>query len=81
MGVIKDLWFGMNYETGRFSHTKLWGNIANLTATFIMIKLTYMSQLTENYFLIYLGVVASHQVASKFLNLKKTDVINKENNN
>lgn len=60
----------MNYNDGKFSHTKHWANVAYCTATFVIIKLTYLNQLNENYFLIYLGVVAAHGTASKFLNLK-----------
>ena len=30
-----------------------------------------MNQLTENYFLFYLGVVASHATASKLLGIRK----------
>jgi len=55
---------------GKFSHTKFWANIAYCTATFVIIKLTYFHQLTENYFLIYIGVVAAHGTASKFLSTK-----------
>ena len=66
--------FGAKLTTdasGQFSHTKLWSNIGYLTATFIMLKLTYNSKLTEDYFAIYLGVMAGHTVASKWLTAKE----------
>jgi hypothetical protein len=67
---LKELYDGLTHDKGEFSHTKFWANIAYATATVVIFKLTYMSQLNENYFLIYLGVVAAHGTASKFLNLK-----------
>lgn len=69
---LSKLWAGLTHTPdGKVSHTKFWSNIAYLTATFIVIKLTYMNQLTENYFLFYLGVVASHASVSKMLGIRK----------
>lgn len=65
---LNDLYKGLNTNPdGKFSHTKFWSNVANACATFIMIKLTYTGTLTENYFMIYLGVVASHTAVSKLI--------------
>lgn len=69
---LKNLYIGLVYTPdGKVSHTKFWSNIAYCTATFVIIKLTYMNQLTENYFLFYLGVVASHASVSKMLGIRK----------
>ena len=69
---LKELYHGLTHTPdGKISHTRFWSNIAYCTATFIVIKLTYMNQLTENYFLFYLGVVASHATASKLLGIRK----------
>lgn len=70
--IISELYRGLNTTPdGKFSHTKFWSNVANATATFIMIKLTYTGALTENYFMIYLGVVASHTAVSKLIGVIK----------
>lgn len=55
---------------GVISHTKFWETVCYLTATFIIIKLTYMSQLTENYLIIYVGTLAARGAVSKFLTTK-----------
>jgi hypothetical protein len=73
MNFFRELYDGLTHEKGEFSHTKFWANIAYATATVVVIKLTYMSQLTENYFLYYLAVVAAHGSVSKFLNMKAAD--------
>ena len=65
---LNELYRGLNTTPdGKFSHTKFWSNVANAVASFIMIKLTYTGALTENYFVIYLGVVASHTAVSKLI--------------
>lgn len=69
---IKELYRDLTTtNTGKFSHTKFWSNIAYCAATFIIIKLTYQKELTENYFAIYLGVVASHASISKWISTPK----------
>jgi len=68
---FKSFYVGLSHdENGNFNNTRFWASVAYFTATFIVIKLTYLNQLTENYFLIYLGVVAAHGTASKFINTK-----------
>lgn len=68
MNPIEELYRGLNTNpNGKFSHTKFWSNVAYCTATFIMFKLTYMSQLTPDYLMIYLATVASHASVSKYI--------------
>lgn len=58
--------------TGQISHTKLWTNIAYLSATLAFLRLTLVSSDPPNpeIWLIYLGVVGAHNVASKVLSMK-----------
>ena len=55
-------------ETDRvtLSHTKIWSNIAYLAGTWKFLT----SDVNSDIWLIYLGVVGSAQVASKYLSLK-----------
>jgi hypothetical protein len=48
------------------SHTKVWSNIAYLAGTYKFIT----ADVNADIWLIYLGVVGSAQVASKYLSLK-----------
>ena len=55
-------------ETGRVSHTKAWSNIANATATAVVAKVYILSNHTDPELLaLYLGIVGSHAIASKYL--------------
>ena len=67
---MKKLLLALISRDGVISHTKFWESVCYLTVTFILIKLTYMSQLTENYLLIYVGTLAARGAASKFMTLK-----------
>jgi hypothetical protein len=58
-------------ETARWSHTKLWANVAYLTATGCVIWYAFNSWLSADMLGLYLGVVAGHNVASKFLTLRE----------
>lgn len=65
---LSELYTGLTTTpTGKFSHTKFWSNIAYLTATYVIAVMTHNGNLTEEYFMIYLGVVASHASVSKWL--------------
>lgn len=58
--------------TGQLSHTKLWTNIAYLSATLAFLNATLFSDAPpeSEIWLIYLGVVGAHNVSSKILSLK-----------
>lgn len=61
---LKDLITEPNGET--LSHTKVWSNIAYAAGTWKFIT----SDVNADIWLIFLGVVGSAQVASKYLSLK-----------
>lgn len=63
-------------EAQRWSHTKLWANIAYLTATGCIIWYAVNSWLTADMLGMYLGVVGAHNVASKFLTLRDDAQVN-----
>lgn len=56
--------------TNQVSHTKLWNNIANATATGSFIYEVYKNQDSEWLWLIYLGVVGGSALVSKLLSLR-----------
>lgn len=58
--------------TCQLSHTKLWTNIAYLAATLAFVRITLFSNEPSNaeIWLIYLGIVGTHNVASKVLSMK-----------
>ena len=55
---------------GGLSATKLWVNVAYFVATLIMLWYGVVYKVTPELLLIYLGVVASHAGASKWLSAK-----------
>ena len=58
--------------TGQLSHTKLWTHVAYFAATIAFVRVTLFSVDPTNpeIWLIYLGVVGAHNVASKILSMK-----------
>lgn len=58
--------------TGQLSHTKLWTNIAYFSATlaFLHITLILPEPSSPEIWLIYLGIVGAHNVASKAMSMK-----------
>lgn len=57
---------------GKPSHTKVFSSVAYITATWIVIVLTYRNTLNVDYFLWYLAIVGAHATASKWID-KKVD--------
>lgn len=56
--------------TGLLSHTKLWQNIAYLTATGAFIYMAYAGTASAEIWLVYLGVIGASATASKFLSMR-----------
>lgn len=56
--------------TDQLSHTKLWNNIANLVATYVVLDLHREGQLSIEWMLLYLAVVGGVAVLSKWTSLK-----------
>ena len=59
-------------SNGKISHTKVWSNIAYLSATIIFLYYGFKGTLTTEVWFLYLGIVAGHNTASKFLSSKQT---------
>lgn len=71
-------------STNKISHTKFWSNIAYFAATIAFLSLNLFASPTANggmeiIWLIYLGVVASNAVASKWISYKYTNATNTTN--
>lgn len=77
--IVKEIYEGLTHRGGEFSSTKFWASAAYAVASWIMCYLTLHSLMNAEYFLFYLGIVASHATASKFLTGKYKE--NKENVN
>lgn len=56
--------------TDQLSHTKLWNNIANLVATYVVLDLHRVGQLSIEWMLLYLAVVGGVAVLSKWTSLR-----------
>jgi len=56
--------------TGGLSHTKLWTNIAYLSATVAFCWMSYSGTATGEIWVIYLGTLTVHGAASKLIGLK-----------
>lgn len=59
--------------TGQLSHTKLWANIAYCAATVAFLRIAIFSPepaANAEIWLTYLGIVGTHNVASKILSIK-----------
>lgn len=67
---IKDL-ITDDANPDRISHTKLWSNIAHLTATAVFIKQAWANTLDYDIWLIYLGIVGAQGAAMAFLSRGK----------
>jgi hypothetical protein len=64
-----------NEKTGLLSHTKFWSNVAYFAATLAFLNLNLfnsgaVSGVLEFIWVIYLGVVASNAIASKWISYK-----------
>ena len=66
--MMKDIYNGLFMRNGQFSSTKFFSVVAYSIASYLVLKMGV--NITENTFLIYLGVVGGHATASKFLDLK-----------
>jgi len=59
---------------GSYSHTKLWANIANATATGAILNVSYNGTLSAELLGTFLVGVGAQRVASKFLDKKTQEV-------
>jgi len=51
----------------RISHTKLWSNVAHLTATIVFLKEAWAGTLNYDIWLAYLGIVGAQTTVQAFL--------------
>ena len=59
--------------SGNWSHTKVWSNLGNVAMTTIFFRVAWNAQVTDGLawlFLVYGGLVAGSQVASKIIGLR-----------
>jgi hypothetical protein len=54
----------------RYSHQKIWSNIANAVMTIGIAKMFWMATITADILMIYAVFVGASTLGSKFLNLK-----------
>lgn len=66
-------WLGLITDagTGLLSHTKLWTQVAYLAATLAFLRLVFSDTPPgADIWLIYLGIVGGHNIASKVISMK-----------
>lgn len=56
--------------TLQLSHTKLWNNVANAIATYVVVDMHRMKTLSIEWMLLYLAVVGGVGLASKFMSMR-----------
>jgi hypothetical protein len=56
--------------TGKYSGHRVWYAISNITATGAIIKMSYLSELTVDFFIAYLAIVGGYSVASEMIKAK-----------
>lgn len=56
--------------TDQLSHTKIWNNVANVVATYVVIDMHLRKTLSIEWMLLYLAVVGGVGLASKFISMK-----------
>lgn len=56
--------------TGQLSHTKVWNNIANAVATYVVVDLHREGKLSIEWMLLYLAVVGGVAVLSKWTSMR-----------
>lgn len=69
--LLTDIWFGLFYRAGHFSHTKLWSNIGYSVFTWAIITKVINNTASDELFLIYISVTAMHTTASGILSKYK----------
>lgn len=62
INFIKNLWIGLTYTHGEFSSTKFFSSVAYGISSWIIIHSELKSTLSTDFFALYLGVVAGHNV-------------------
>lgn len=69
-----EFWLGLTHTNDVFSSTKFFSSIAYIAATWVVIHQELASTLSTELFLIYLGVVAGHNVLLRRFASKEEDV-------
>lgn len=77
--LISDIWYGMFYRAGKFSHTKAWSNAGYAIFSWAIITKVINNTASDELFLIYISVTALHTTASSLL--AKYDIKGKQDEN
>ncbi len=71
--MIKAIFDKFNHKDNGYLVRRYISLSGHIIAMVIMVKLTWMSQLTEGYFGIYVAFVAGHASAEKYIARKKVE--------
>lgn len=69
--VVGNSWKGLTYTSGKFSHLKMWSNIALGIATWVIFKITMQEKLTVDIFVVYLAAATGARITDKYLTGKQ----------
>lgn len=64
---VKSAWAALNFTSGKFSHLKMWSNVALACATWVIISVTLQEKLTVDLFVVYLGASTGARITDKYL--------------
>jgi hypothetical protein len=65
--AIGSSWRALTFTSGKFSHLKMWSNIALCIATWVVFKLTMQEKLTVDIFVVYLAAATGARITDKYL--------------
>lgn len=64
---IFSAWRALTYTGGKFSHLKMWSNIALVVASWIVIKLTLQGSITVDILVVYMASATGARITDKYL--------------
>ena len=69
--MVGSSWRGLTYTGGKFSHLKMWSNVALGLATWVVFKITMQEKLTVDIFVVYLAAATGARITDKYLTGKQ----------
>ena len=69
--LLTEIFHGLFYRAGKFSHTKMWSNVGYSVFTWAIITKVINNTASDELFLIYISVTALHTTASGILSKYK----------
>jgi len=71
---VKKAWQALTYTSGKFSHLKMWSNVALVVASWIVIKLTLQGTITVDMFVVYMASATGARITDKYLSSRNENI-------